>query len=356
MPTWFGDGVMASPALRALRGVDGCTRLTVAVREAFAPLYEGLPFVDAVLRLPERGSGRRVRRGEAARAGSTPRAGAAAVAQLRGGGFDTAVLLPNSFRAAWTAWRAGVKRRVGFDRDARGMLLTDRLVPARTPDGFTVVPAVDYYLQMAHYLGAPAGVDRRLVVATAEHDVDLARRLLEPARGRPVALLVPGAAAASKRWPPQSFAELAGRLHAEHGLAVAVAGAPDERETVARLAGAAPCRVIDLLKAGAGVEGLRAVMRASRLVVTNDTGPRHLAAALNVPTVTLFGPTDPRWTETGFAVERRVISTRPAASDAMRGVSVAAALAAAAGLLSDTQSSAAAAGHGAAAAATAGRA
>ena len=341
MPTWFGDCLMATPALRALRAAFPGGHLEALVREPMAPLLEGLPFLDGVA---VHGGG--VKRSGAGRSsgggrGTSPLGLAKRLNRMK---FDVAVLLPNSFRSAALVTMAGIKRRVGYDRDGRGFLLTDRLVPRHDGKDYVPVPAVEYYLSIATYLGAPplddgggAAADHRMHVATRAEDDVRAASMLEPAKGRPVALLNPGAAKAEKRWSPQSFAQLAGRLHDELGLAVAITGAPDEREIVARVAGAAPCRVIDLLKGGASLGQLKSVVKQSRVVVTNDTGPRHLAAALGTPVVTLFGPTLPAWTEIGFEHERKVMAADRDAVDAMRQITVGRVFDATAELLSDTE-------------------
>lgn len=330
MPTWFGDCLMATPALRALREAFPGAHIEALIREPLAPLLEGLPYLDGVV--THGGGVKRSGRGRSSGGGrgSSPFGLAKRLNRMK---FDVAVLLPNSFRSAALVAMAGIKRRIGYDRDGRGVLLTDRLVPRHDGKDYVPVPALEYYLSIAAYLGAPpaadgpgaaaaALADHRMEVATRPEDDVRAASMLEPAKGRPVALLNPGAAKAEKRWPPQSFAQLAGRLHDELGVAVAVTGAPDEREIVARVAGAAPCRVIDLLKAGATLGQLKSVVKLSRVLVTNDTGPRHLAAAVGTPVVTLFGPTLPAWTEIGFADERKVVAAEPAAVDAMRQITV----------------------------------
>jgi len=311
MPTWFGDCLMATPALRALRAAFPDAHLEALIREPLVPLLDGLPFLDGVV--VHGGGAKRSGRGRSSGGGrgSSPLGLAKRLNRMK---FDVAVLLPNSFRSAALVAMAGIKRRVGYDRDGRAMLLTDRLVPRHDGKDYVPVPAVEYYLSIAAYLAA---------------------------KGRPVALLNPGAAKAEKRWSAQSFAQLAGQLHDRLGLAVAVTGAPDEREIVARVAGAAPCRVIDLLKAGATLGQLKSVVKQSRVVVTNDTGPRHLAAALGTPVVTLFGPTLPAWTETGFAHERQLRAADPAAADAMRQITVGSVFEATADLVQATEPSAA---------------
>lgn len=339
MPTWFGDCLMATPTLRALRDTFPEAGLHVLVREPMAPLLEGLPFLDGVLTHGGGVTRSGENRSSGGGRGSSPFGLAKRLRQMR---FDTAVLLPNSFRSAALVAMAGIKRRVGYDRDARGALLTDRLVARHDGKAYVPVSAVEYYLSLAAYLGGagvvgtPAAAAPRMTVVTRPEDDLRAASMLESARGRPVALLNPGAAKPEKRWPSQSFAQLAGRLHDELGLAVAVTGAPDEREVVARVVGAAPCRVIDLLKAGATLGQLKSVVKQSRVVVTNDTGPRHLAAALGTPVVTLFGPTLPAWTEIGFAHERKVLAPTPDAADAMRQITVGRVFDTAANLLAAT--------------------
>jgi len=289
MPTWFGDCLMATPTLRALRAAFPDAHLEALIREPLAPLLDGLPFLDGVV--VHGGGAKRSGRGRSSGGGrgSSPLGLAKRLNRMK---FDVAVLLPNSFRSAALVAMAGIKRRVGYDRDGRAMLLTDRLVPRHDGKDYVPVPAVEYYLSIAAYLGAPV-TDHRMEV----HD----------------------------------------RL----GLAVAVTGAPDEREIVARVAGAAPCRVIDLLKAGATLGQLKSVVKQSRVVVTNDTGPRHLAAALGTPVVTLFGPTLPAWTEIGFAHERQLRAADPAAADAMRQINVGSVFKATADLVQATEPSAA---------------
>ena len=116
MPTWFGDCLMATPTLRALRQLWPAAHIAAVIREAVAPLVEGLTSVDQVIPMPRKGPGASAFR---------------MAKRLSAMKFDTAVLLPNSFRAAALASMAGIPRRIGYDRDGRGVLLTDRLIPRR---------------------------------------------------------------------------------------------------------------------------------------------------------------------------------------------------------------------------------
>ena len=249
------------------------------------------------------------------------------------------MLLPNSFRAASIAAMAGIPRRIGYDRDGRGLLLTDRLIAPRDAHGFTPVPTLEYYLSMAHYLGAsPTTGDHRMEVATRSEDDRRAASLLTPAKGRPVVLMNPGAREADKRWPAERFAQLAARCTRERGWAVAITGSQEERQVLARVSGAATTALIDLPKAGMSVRLLKSVCKQCALVVTNDTGPRHLAAACGTPVVSLFGPTTPAWTEIDFAWERQVLAADVGKPGSMKQIPVEEVYAAAVELLDSAPS------------------
>jgi heptosyltransferase-2 len=304
MPTWLGDTVMATPTLRALRGLYPRARLTGLIRRNLRPLVEATPWLDRIITV---------------RPHSPVRArGSAAVlplsARLRAASCDLAILLPNSFRSALLARLAGIPRRVGYERDGRGFLLTDRLAPPRAGAHFIPVSTRDYYLEIARYLGA-ADIDPALQIFTRPEDDARADALLrgagfDPAGGRRLVLLNPGANyGAAKLWPAERFAAVADRCGAELGCTVAVSGAPNERPILDRVHAAARAPIIDLPALGMDLRLLKSIVRRCSLMVTNDTGPRHMAAALGVPVVTVFGPTDPAWTQIGFAGERQVMVT-----------------------------------------------
>ncbi len=308
MPTWFGDCLMAIPTLRVLKQLWPKAHLAVHLRASLVDLVEGLPYIDEMIALPADGQGA---------------SNWAAASRLRGQGFDTAVLLPNSFRAALTARLARIPRRVGYDRDGRGSLLTDRLLPPRADGRFTPVPTIDYYLSLAYYLGAERHENDHLMqIATRPEDDERAAGLLAPAQGRPVVLLNPGAQKPEKRWPAERFAQLASLCHEQRGCAVAVTGSPAERVILSRVVAAATVPIIDLPQAGMTVRLLKSVARQSALVVTNDTGPRHLAAAAGTPVVTLFGPTTPEWTHIGFEAERQVVAPDAGEPTSMLNITV----------------------------------
>ncbi len=295
MPSWVGDAVMATPTLRLIRRAFPGVFVGGLVRPGIDQLLAGSDLLDEL---------------HVAHATGVlgPKFIAAKVRPRR---YDTALLLANSFSSALIVRIAGIPRRLGYDRDARGLLLTDRLAAAKRADGrWAIVPAVDYYRTLAEeLLFKPRG----LLKATAEHGsasipMELTTTPAEEAAadelfakagiapGTPCAILNPGGNNVAKRWPADRFAGLADHLSSHHGMTVLINGSPGERELVAQIALMCKAPVVRLSDLGITLGSLKAVVRRCRVMVTNDTGPRHLAAAFGVPLVSLFGPTDPRWT------------------------------------------------------------
>lgn len=291
VPSWVGDAVMATPALRMVRRAFPGAFIGLLVRPGIDQVLAGLDVADEVH--VERASGV-----------MGPKFVAAKVRPRR---YDSALLLTNSFSTALIARIAGIPRRIGYARDLRSMLLTQTLEPPRTPAGaFAPVPAVEYYRTIARELvalGAQpiADLAPRLELVATESDLASARGVMERAGladREPVAVLNPGGNRDEKRWPADRFARLGLWLRDTFGVRVLVNGSPGERElcgTIARDAGA-----ISLPEMGITLSALKGLLSgalvAPRVMVTNDTGPRHVAQALGVPVVTMFGPTDHRWT------------------------------------------------------------
>jgi heptosyltransferase-2 len=307
-PSWVGDAVMATPTLRAIRSLYPQAHISYLLRRYVKPIYAGMPYADRLLTYRAPRAGRKAGRGTLIRLAR----------RLRRGRFDTAILLPNSFRAAAVCKLARIPRIVGYDRDGRGLLLTDRLVPFRENGTFVPTPIVRTYLGIAHYLGSESH-DRRLELFVTPSERANAEALLErvglpsgierPGRvgGAPLVILNPGANyGEAKCWPARSFAELSDRLTSELGATVIVSSAPKEAKIVAEILDQTRHRPIDLAAAGLSLGALKEIVRRCDLMVSNDTGPRHIAAAMETPVVTIFGPTHPEWTEIDFPLERKV--------------------------------------------------
>ena len=276
--------------MRSLRRRFPEARITALVRRNCKPLLVGLATLDRVLSYP-------------------PKTGLMKLAgRLKRGGFDAAVLFPNSFKTALLAKTVGIPRRIGYDRDGRGFLLTDKLLPQKDAGKFVPVPTLRYYLGLAGYLGGGAG-DGRMELAVTQGDRCDADRVLAaagvtPESPRPWVLLNPGAQyGAAKLWLPEYFAAVADRFAAERSATVLVSAAPNERPIVGEIRRHAKRGFADLSAHGMTLGALKALCADADLMLTNDTGPRHVAAAVGTRVATLFGPTDPRWTTLDYPRE-----------------------------------------------------
>jgi heptosyltransferase-2 len=170
---------------------------------------------------------------------------------------------------------------------------------------------VKYYAELGAFaLGWSADeIGDRMELTVTERERRDADGLLKDVKGDFV-LLNPGANRADKRWPADRFGKVAARLIEEKQVQVVVSGSPVERdvlETVVRQAAAvvsgrakSRAAVVNIGERGVGLGSLKAVIERAKVLITNDTGPRHIAAALSTPVVTLFGPTDHRWTTLNY--------------------------------------------------------
>lgn len=276
---WIGDAVMSLPAMRAIRAGFPEADISVLAKPWVAALYEGERSIDRVILL-EGSPGARDWKIKWRLARS-----------LRRMHFDLAVLFPNSFESAALVRLSGVRRIIGYARDGRSFLLTDAI---RLPNrGETPRHERFYYLELLR---------RARLIETIPDVAEIRLDGVAEARRRGEALLAgfgvrlpvigvsPGAAYGSaKRWLPERFGETAAQLAAEAGGSVAVFGSATEKplcDEVARKAGgrsfAGDTRLRDFIDMTA----------ACRLFLTNDSGAMHIASALGVPSVTIFGPTD----------------------------------------------------------------
>ncbi len=286
LPNPLGDAVMATPALRALRRGLPETEIAVLGPPHHEGLLRGNQNFDAFVPL----RGLRLRDvAERAR-------------ELRSHQFDAALLLPDSARAALDPFAARVPIRIGYARDPlRRFLLSQAIDPPRARGQRVAISMIERYLRLVRALGVrDAGDALELHV----HDDAQARAdaLLERAgvgRSDPVLLVTPGAAyGVSKLWPPEHFARACDELRRRHGLLPVVAPAPNAQEIAIarRVSEAMTERHVVLLEPDPSLEVFVAIVARAALVLTNDTGPRHVAVALGRPVVTLMGPTDPRHT------------------------------------------------------------
>lgn len=288
LPNWVGDVVMATPTLRALGSRYPRAKIVGIARPHLLPLLDGSPWLSGRLAWEHRGRGWLGRTW-------------ALVRTLRQQRLDAMLILRNSGFAAGVARLSGIRERIGYDRRGSRLFLTRCLAPPRTAGKFTPVSAVDYYLRLARELDCDTS-DRRLELATTAEDEAAAEAIWEnlslPDPRQTVLLNIGGAYGRAKHWPREHCVELSRRLASDLGLAVVILCGPDERTAAQRLAAAASHpRVTSLANEDVRFGPTKAVLRRARLLVTTDSGPRHMAAALGTPTITLFGPIDPAWSE-----------------------------------------------------------
>jgi len=258
---WVGDAVMCVPALQALRERFPSARITILAKPWVAGLYAREPFADEVIPYTQG-------------YWTTARA-------LRERRFDAAILLQNAFEAALIVWLARIPVRIGYNLDARRLLLT-RAVPVPAPGD---IPRHQrfYYLELLRRAGL---IDRM-------PDSDEIRLTRPDVAVRPVVGVSPGAAyGGAKRWLPERFAEAASRVAAAHNAGIALFGSASERSVCDQIAVLLPDRDVVNYAGRTTLAEFIDLAAACEVFLTNDSGVMHIASALGVPTVAIFGATD----------------------------------------------------------------
>jgi len=280
---WIGDSVMTVPALRALRRVLPNAEITLVLRPSAKGLFEESDFVDKLLVYDRR----------------NVFSVFSQVREWRKRKFDLAVLFQNAFEAAFIPFLAGVPLRLGYATEARQSLLSH---PVPVPEWRSSRHEVFYYLYLVTALEqllyqssdiCEADPDASLNISRAR--VLAAEKLLQShglSPDRNLVVICPGSInSRAKRWPAESFASLTDRLIEEQRQVVLV-GSKDEVDVSCSVISRMKKKPIDLTGATT-IDELTAILGLADLVVTNDTGPAHISAALGRPTLVIFGPTNP---------------------------------------------------------------
>ena len=281
---WVGDAILSIPALGALRARRPEAEICVLARPWVADLYRDQGLVDRLIPFEHRGRH------------SGPFGVERLARELRAERFDVAVLFQNAFEAAWIAWRTGIPERIGYARDGRGPLLT-RAIPVPLP-GEIPAHEANYYLELLRRAGwidtLPEVGPIRINVAPAA--MERAEQFLCdagcPAGGLRVAFGAGAAYGTAKCWPANRYAELARLLVAEYGARVLLFGAASEAAVAAEVEQGSGQGVINLIGRSA-IGDLPALLARCGLFVGNDSGAMHVAAAVGLPVVAVFGPTEP---------------------------------------------------------------
>jgi len=274
-PSWLGDSIMAMPALYELKRQAAGLRITVLAKPAVADVWGLCPAVDEVLEFETGWRGMRK-----------------AVREVAAGGFDFAYVIPGSFRSAWIPFLSRVPVRRGYPGHCRRWLLTEGVCGSSA--------GIHQSEEAFRLLGVePGGGLHGPLVAVPEVERDAMRQrpgLSSPAGAAPLVAMFPGAARGpSKRWPSDRFTEVGRRLAAGSMCRVVLAGSAEDRAMCEEIAGRIGSGAVSL----AGLTTLRelaALLSLCHVVIANDSGGMHLAAAVGTRVVALYGLTDPRVT------------------------------------------------------------
>ncbi len=281
---WVGDAIMALPALRAVRGRFSDAEIAILALPYVADIYRDQEICNCRIVYDRRG------------AHATFSGRERLAAELRAQKFDVALLLQNAFDAAWLAWRAGIPQRIGYACDARTFLLTKSVA---VPHSGEIPPHEKfYYLELLRRAGWLDSLPDEPFIGlnVSEQNRRHAAEFLIASGARPHATRIAVGAGASygsaKCWPPDRFAEVLNRVQPQIEADVILFGTAGEASVSAAIASGMRRPPIDLTGKTA-IADLPALLAQCHLFIGNDSGAMHVAAAVGLPVVAVFGPTDP---------------------------------------------------------------
>ena len=327
---WLGDAVMSTSALQRLRQAWPAARITVLSHEKLADLWKEQPFVDDVVVFSKQQS-----------VWTTARS-------VRGLQCDTGIVFPNSIRSALEMWLAGIPVRIGYVRPWRTLFLSHPVrprqgsIPMRKRSDREVRRLVSHGLESpvipigAHHLHDYIALTATLgaltnplppLIHVTEAEMRQAREQFGIGAGGQTCWfgLNPGAEyGPAKRWPTEHFVMAAVMLHKRTGCRWVLFGGPGDRDAATQIASAIERQtgkaIITDLTGKTTLRQLAAALKSCELVITNDTGPMHLASAVGTPVVIPFGSTSPEMTGPLFATNARIIKATAPCSPCFRRV------------------------------------
>jgi len=284
---WVGDAIMALPALRAIRQRHPDAAISIVARPYVADIYRDQKICDDLIPYDPNS----IHRGWSGRE--------KLAADLRNRKFDIALLLQNAFDAAWLAWRAQIPQRIGYARDARSLLLTKAIPVPKSGE----IPAHEkfYYLELLRRAGWLDQLTDEPHITLRVPDAARQRAtqtLLENGARPHAARIAVGAGASygsAKCWPPERFAKSLNALLSHTDADVILFGTPGELPVSTAIASELQRAPINLT-GKTSIADLPALLSQCHLFLGNDSGAMHVAAAVGLPVVAIFGPTDPNGT------------------------------------------------------------
>lgn len=281
---WVGDAIMALPALQIVRERFAGAHIAILALPYVAQIYSGQGVADELIEYDRKGE----------HAGIRGRERLAAVLKARQ--FDKALLLQNAFDAAWIAWRAGIPQRIGYNRDGRGPLLTKRI---QVPSAGEIPPHEKfYYLELLRRVGwleslpEVAQISLRVAPEQAVKAEDELRAIGSRAGATRIAVGAGASYGSAKCWLPERFAGALNQLQRERDADVILFGTPSEAEVSNAIQDGLARPALNLT-GKTQIAELPALLSRCSAFLGNDSGAMHVAAAVGLPVVAVFGPTDP---------------------------------------------------------------
>ena len=272
-PNWIGDAVMTTPAMAAIRYTFPDTEISVLAKPAIAELFQSHPACDRII-IFDKSNGHKGIKGLWR-----------LTRELKQLQFDIAILMQNAFQAAAITFLAGIPIRAGYRTDGRRWLLNYG-VPVGSKE--RQLHHVDYYFNMVKALGI-MGPSKHLTLECTKQEFAWSQDIFGQQK---YAVIAPGATYGSaKKWKPERFAAVADSLGSQFDLKIVFIGDQGDQATGNQVTAQMQSQPINLI-GKTSVRQMLAIISNSRLMVTNDSGPMHVAAAFNTPLIAIFGPTD----------------------------------------------------------------
>jgi heptosyltransferase-2 len=287
---WVGDAVMTIPALRQLRRVFPDAEITLHTRSWARGIFQDADFIDKILPFESESSNLKTVVSQAKIWGEND--------------FDLAVVLPNSFQSALIAKLGKAKRRIGYATDKRSILLTDALpVPAWKDERHEIFYYLNIIAEIEKKFFGKTKVwqsDPQFNLTVSEKSKTQAQRFLSEnginLSKKIIAFAAGSTNSRAKRWQTESFARLNDKISAELNANVILIGSPDELDVSLEVAEKSNIKPI-ILTGKTTLAEATAILSVCDLLISNDTGPAHIAAALGTKTLVIFGPTNPTTTQ-----------------------------------------------------------
>ncbi len=299
LPSPMGDAILCTPALRAIRNRFKSSQISFFGNEVVRNILSPSSFNDIWLQQHSKNIFKTIK-------------------MLKEHNFTHAILFKNSFSSALAVFLANIPIRIGYIRECRDFLLTEKLHPPKlSAVRFKPSSMVDYYLSIPSVLGADI-TDKSLELLTNQQDERTLRTKypeITKSKG-PVVVIVPGGAfGKSKYWSSERFAQTADWLISNYNSTVVVSVSPNpaEKQIAKEICNSSKNELVNLAVSPISLGELKSLFSIADLVISNDTGPRHIAIALRRKVISLFGPNDPAWTDTAYKNEIQIIGNAPCA-------------------------------------------